>query len=251
MDKLPEHEARLQKEISWYDDKFNAKHLLNQWPFYSNKRNLSSYEVAKNALMRVVKSRIPGPRNVLVAPCGIWRDLPFLKPAWPNAKFVGIDISPKAREASAEETHIGDIRQMPFDSGSFDVAVATLFFHHVADEGFAEYLKEYARVLRPGGALIAMEQSMFHPLFMLTRPAMRIVGNITGQVDHEHPISLHRLANNCKAVGFRSADTFVCSFGHNRIPIPLRAILNTLLYPLKATPVVKHLGWQVGMIAIR
>jgi SAM-dependent methyltransferase len=248
---LPEHEARLQKEIDWYGDAFDSKHLLNQWPFYSSKRNSSSYDVAKSALMREVRAHIPGPRRVLVAPCGIWRDLPFLKSAWPKAEFVGIDISPKAAESSNEETYVGDIRQMPFDEASFDVAVATLFFHHIADEGFTEYLRQYERVLRPGGALIAMEQSRFHPLFMITRPAMKIFGNITGQVDHEHPIFLNQLASDCKKVGFEKVYTFACSFGHNRVPIPVRSALNALLYPFRAAPIIKHFGWQVGMIATK
>jgi ubiquinone/menaquinone biosynthesis C-methylase UbiE len=138
---------------------------------------------------------------------------------------------------------------MPFESNCFDVAVATLFFHHVADEGFQEYLQEYKRVLRPGGVLITMEQSMFHPLFAVTRPMMRLIGNITGQVEHEHPISINKLASSCKAIGFARTETFACSFGHNRVPILIRDTLNTVLYPLKSFPVVKHLGWQVGMIA--
>ena len=242
------HEHRLLKELKWYEGKFNAKHILNQWPFYSEKRNLSSYTVAEDALMRVVKLRVPEPRQVLVAPCGVWRDRPFLKSVWPNAKYVGIDISPV--QNPPEETHIGDIRgPMHFESNFFDVAVATLFFHHIADEGFKDYLKEYKRVLRPGGVLITMEQSVFHPLFAVTRPMMRLVGNITGQVEHEHPISIHKLASDCKAIGFVRTETFACSFAHNRVPVLIRETLNTILYPLKAVPLFKHLGWQVGLIA--
>jgi len=248
---MDEHQSRLKKEIEWYEGAFNATHLLNRWPLYSHKRNESSYHVAKAALMRQVKSRVRHAENVLVAPCGVWRDLPYLQKTWPTAKFVGIDISPSALEASSEETHVGDVRQMPFQSNTFDVALATLFFHHIADEGFSDYLREYKRVLRPGGVLVAMEQSMFHPFFAITRPLKKAVGNITGQVEHEHPISIALLDRDCRAEGFSRVETFACSFGHNRTPVPLRAVLNTILYPLKAMPLLKHLGWQVGLIAYK
>lgn len=244
---MNDHDLRLERERVWYQDQFDERHILNRWPFWSNERNESAYAVAKKALVARASISVRPPRNVLVAPCGTWNDLPFLRSIWPGAKYVGLDVAPVA--APSEETHVGDVLNMPFGFGSFDVVVATLFFHHVADEGFSDYLIEYRRVLAAHGVLIAMEQSIFHPVFLLTRPLKRIVGNITGQVDHEHPISIHRLAKACYDAGFRKVATFACSFAHQRVPTPLRTVINATLLPVRRWPVVKHLAWQMGLIA--
>jgi SAM-dependent methyltransferase len=249
-ERIGSHASRLAKEVDWYEREFKANHILNRWPFYSKQRETTAYEVAHRSLSRVAKTYFPAVNKVLIAPCGEWGDLPFLRAEWSDAEYVGVDISPNCLKNAPVEAHVGDIRgPMPFSDHSFDLAVATLFFHHVADEGFADYLREFKRVLRPGGALITMEQSMFHPLFLVTRPLKRFVGNITGQVDHEHPISLRALAAACRARGFSRTRTFACSFGHQRVPVPIRATMNTILTPLKGVPVIKHLGWQVGLIA--
>ena len=136
----------------------------------------------------------------------------------PEAKFQGIDISAKAAEKVRNST-VGDILNMPYESGSFDVAVCTLFFHHVADEGFEPYLTEIARILRPGGILVTMEPSRRHPVFAISAVAQRIVGNIGGHVEHEHPINIKILEQCARDCGFGRVETFACSFGHNRMPV--------------------------------
>jgi len=251
---MDDHQLRIERELAWHrqDASLNKKHFLNRWPLYSHYREESAYAVAKDELFRRASRLVPAPRNVLVAPCGFCGDYKFIRNAWPTTKCVGVDISPNAIAAVADETdlYVADILgPMPFPEQSFDMAVATLFFHHVADEGFSPYLNEYARLLKKGGVLIAMEQSMFHPLFLITRPLKRAFGNITGEVEHEHPISLRRLAIECEKAGFRKTITFACSFAHQRVPVPVRAAMNAVCAPLRSAVMVKHLAWQVGLIA--
>jgi len=234
-----EHELRLQKEVAWYESGFKPEHILNRWPFYSAKRDYSSYGVAKQRLFAVASAQLPTPEAVLVAPSGNCHDYSFIRTVWPHAGITGIDIAPYS---GPEKILLGDILHMPFGDKQFDVIVTTLFFHHVADEGFDQYLKEMFRVAR---SLVAMEPSRLHPLFIATRSARKVFGNITGQVDHEHPISVTQLAEACRVAGYSSVHTFACSFAHNRLPVPMRPVVNTLrhLAPLKS------LAWQMGLIA--
>lgn len=53
------------------------------------------------------------------------------------------------------ETSDADAQRLPFEDGSFDVAVSTLVLCTVPDQRLA--LAEVQRVLRPGGALLFME----------------------------------------------------------------------------------------------
>jgi SAM-dependent methyltransferase len=242
------HVERLQKEIEWYRDSFRSDHPLNCYPLYSHLRNELSYVIARHNLAKRAKRVFPSANNVLIAPCGLGNDILQFSEVWPEANFHGLDISPDAVERCAiRDAKVGDILKMPYHAGSFDVVISTLFFHHVADEGFEPYLLEIARVLRPGGIVITMEQSSYHPLFLVTRPAKRIVGNITGQVEHEHPISISELAAAARSSGFARTETFSCSFGHNRMPIPITTVLNALNY----FGPIKHFAWMVGLIAVK
>src|SRR6266478_5836577 len=61
-----------------------------------------------------------------------------------------------ALEGVAErvELHTADMRQLPFDDGSFDVVVSSLAIHNVPGAGErARALREAARVLKKGGKL--------------------------------------------------------------------------------------------------
>jgi arsenite methyltransferase len=57
--------------------------------------------------------------------------------------------------AERVELHTADIRQLPFDDGSFDVVVSSLAIHNVSGTGErTKALREAARVLKKGGKLM-------------------------------------------------------------------------------------------------
>jgi SAM-dependent methyltransferase len=65
-----------------------------------------------------------------------------------------------ARARGIAEAHVGDVQQLPFPGASFDTVVAAWMLYHVAD--IDRGLSEIARVLKPGGALIAVTNSVRH-----------------------------------------------------------------------------------------
>jgi ubiquinone/menaquinone biosynthesis C-methylase UbiE len=78
-------------------------------------------------------------------------------------RVVGIDISPEAVHLANEryprmEARVGDIADLPFDDGSFDIALAITVLAMVADDGRA--VRELARVTRPGGAVLLIEPAI-------------------------------------------------------------------------------------------
>lgn len=69
---------------------------------------------------------------------------------------VAIDQSERMVEltrARGVEAMVGDVQELPFEEGSFDCAVAAFMLYHVPD--LDRGLAELARVLRPGGRLVA------------------------------------------------------------------------------------------------
>ena len=106
---------------------------------------------------------VPPPgRRTLDIGCGegrLSRDLAGL-----GHTVVGVDASPTlvalAREAEpAIELHLADAARLPFDPGSFDLAIAFMSFQDVDDMPAAA--REAARVLEPGGRLCL---AIVHPL---------------------------------------------------------------------------------------
>jgi SAM-dependent methyltransferase len=80
-----------------------------------------------------------------------------------SAHVTFLDISPRMVELARDrgiDAREGDAQDLPFPDGSFDTVVAAWMLYHVPDVDRA--LAEMARVLTPGGALIAVTNSVDH-----------------------------------------------------------------------------------------
>jgi SAM-dependent methyltransferase len=80
-----------------------------------------------------------------------------------GVELVGIDQSQamvEEQRAKGIDARVGDVQQLPFADGEFDVAVAAWMLFHVADLGRG--LAELARVLTPGGRLVAVTNAVDH-----------------------------------------------------------------------------------------
>lgn len=79
------------------------------------------------------------------------------------AEVVAIDQSPRMVEltrARGLDARLGDVQALPFADGEFDCASANWMLYHVPD--LERGLSELARVLRPGGRLVAVTNSIEH-----------------------------------------------------------------------------------------
>ena len=129
----------------------------------------------REKLMDLVNLR--GDETVLDVGCGRGLLLVAAAKRLPHGKAVGIDLwqaedlsgnrpemtlANAAAEGVAERVEVktGDMRQMPFPDGAFDVAVASMAIHNIPDqEGRARAVREIARVLKPGGR-VALQDFM-------------------------------------------------------------------------------------------
>ncbi len=103
-----------------------------------------------------------GPREVLEVGGGPG-ELSERMQAELGARVRFVDVSPRMVELARErgvDAQVGDVQELPFPDGSFDTVVAAWMLYHVLD--LDRGLAEIARVLRPGGALIAVTNSLRH-----------------------------------------------------------------------------------------
>ena len=68
---------------------------------------------------------------------------------------VGLDRSVSMLRGAGVPAVAGLAEALPFRDASFEVVLAADLIHHVPDEALAASLREIARVLRPGGQLVA------------------------------------------------------------------------------------------------
>jgi SAM-dependent methyltransferase len=102
------------------------------------------------------------PRRVLEVGCGPG-ELAERVQAELGAEVVAIDISPRMVEltrARGVDARVGDVQDLPFGDGEFDCAIAAWMLYHVPDVPKA--LAELARVLCPGGRLVAVTNRREH-----------------------------------------------------------------------------------------
>ena len=96
------------------------------------------------------------PRRVLEVGCGMGNFAERVARET-SAEVVATDLSPRMVELARErglDARVADVQELSFGDGEFDCAVANAMLYHVEDLDLA--LSELARVLEPGGKLVAV-----------------------------------------------------------------------------------------------
>jgi SAM-dependent methyltransferase len=119
--------------------------------------------------------RLEGDERLLDLGCGRGAVLLLAARRLDEGRATGVDLwrskdqsgnqEPVARaNAEAEgvservELVTGDMRDLPFDDGVFDVVLSSLAIHNIPDvEGRAQAVREAHRVLRPGGLMLVAD----------------------------------------------------------------------------------------------
>jgi ubiquinone/menaquinone biosynthesis C-methylase UbiE len=103
----------------------------------------------------------PGMR-VLDLGCGTGTLAVWAKQRHPEVEVVGLDGDPEVLERGRRKARAAgvDVRldeglsfDLPYEDGSFDRVLSSLFFHHLKRDAKETTVREVARVLRPGGEL--------------------------------------------------------------------------------------------------
>jgi len=123
---------------------------------------------------------LKGDERLLDIGCGRGAVLLMAAQRLPRGRAVGVDVwSTKDQSGNAEqvtrqnaelegvadrvELHTADMRELPFDDGSFDVVVSSLANHNVPGAGErARALCEAARVVKKGGKLAIIDVRHTH-----------------------------------------------------------------------------------------
>jgi SAM-dependent methyltransferase len=137
--------------------------VLVQWEYASEERLRTRNAIYHDLLqegddaeqMVVAAVAEAAPRRVLDVGCGTG-ELAERIVAATGAEIVAADLSQRMVNLARErglDARLADIQQLPFGDGEFDCVVAAWVLYHAPER--AQAIREAARVLRPGGRLVA------------------------------------------------------------------------------------------------
>jgi len=183
--------------------------------------------------LAIVERRLGLPGgDVLSVGCG-WNPGRHLFPA-PAFRLVGVDadaakVAGVVETGRADEAHVGHAGALSLPEGSFDVVLYRLVLHHIVYQGpLAPCFEEAARLLRPGGALVAIEPGLGHPvgagLAIATRAG--VAPAIHGTPD-DVPLSPRRLLAEARAAGLEP-ELHALTYSWRRLPQRAQSVLERL-----------------------
>jgi SAM-dependent methyltransferase len=117
-------------------------------------------------------------KDVLEAGCGIATD--GIRFARSGARYTGLDFSPTALELAGRRFGAegrggrfvqGSVTELPFEDDSFDLVYSNGVIHHVPETDRA--VREFHRVLRPGGTAIVMVYQRWSLNYLVTIMLLR------------------------------------------------------------------------------
>jgi SAM-dependent methyltransferase len=177
----------------------------------------------------------------------------FPKPDW---RMTGVELEeewPRELVASGEldEGFAGRAGELDgLADGSFDVVLYRYVLHHIAYQGpLAPAFEEAARLLRPGGALVAMEPGAWHPVGAGLALANRVgAGTAVHGTPDDIPLTPRRLTGEARAVGLMPR-VHAVTYSWRRLPASAQRTLWNLDGRLGSRPIAAKAGHTLMLIA--
>ena len=209
------------------------------------------HEMRREQQVLARRLRIPS-GDVLSVGCG-WHPGRHLFPA-PAFRIVAVDADPDrvagvAATGAADEARLGHAGRLMLPARSFDVVLYRLVMHHLAFQGPLEpCFAEAAGLLRPGGALVAIEPGLWHPVGLGLALANRsgAATAIHGTPD-DIPLSPRRLVAQARTAGL-VPELHAVTYAWRRLPKRLQRFLRPL-DELGARPRAAPFGHTLLLIA--
>jgi SAM-dependent methyltransferase len=218
----------------------------------------STLEVQYRQMMdrerELLARRLPAGGSDVISIGAGWHPGRHLFPA-PQWRLVAIDadcervagVMTSGRADEAQVGYAGKLDDQP--DASFDVVLYRLVLHHLVFQGpLRPCFAEAARLLRPGGALVAIEPGLWHPVGLGLALANRtgLARAVHGTHD-DIPLSPRLLTAEARAVGL-DPELYAVTYTWRRLPPGLQRLLQPL-DALGSRPRAAVFGHTVMLIA--
>jgi SAM-dependent methyltransferase len=203
----------------------------------------------------LIAHRLPPGGRVVSVGAG-WHPGRHLFPS-PQWHLVAVDADPDKvagviATGQADEAHVGYAGKLDdLPDGSFQAVLYRLVLHHLAFQGpLQPCFAEAARLLAPGGALVAIEPGLWHPIGVGLALANRVgVAEAVHGTRDDIPLSPRRLVDEARAVGLRP-ELHAVTYTWRRLPPGAQRWLQSL-DALGSRPRAALFGHTLMLIAHR
>jgi SAM-dependent methyltransferase len=193
--------------------------------------------------------------DVISIGCG-WHPGRHLFPP-PQFRLLAVDAEPAKvagvmETGRADEGHVGYAGKLDdLPDACFDVVLYRLVLHHLVFQGPLDPIfDEAARLLRPGGALIAIEPGLWHPVGLgLSLANQTGLARAVHGTSDDIPLSPRRLVEQSRAVGL-APELHAVTYAWRRLPPVLQRSLRPL-DALGSRPRAAVFGHTLMLIARR
>lgn len=162
-----------------------------------------------------------------------WHPGRHLFPA-PAFRITAVDSDPERVQTvehldRADEVHVGYAGRLDFPPASFDVVLYRLVLHHIAYQGpLGPCFAEAARLLKPGGAMVAIEPGLWHPVGLGLALANRTgLATVVHGTPDDIPLSPRRLSDEASNAGLRP-ELYAVTYTWRRLPPAMQRALATV-----------------------
>lgn len=214
------------------------------------------YDHMRERERELLAPALPGGGDVLSVGCG-WNPgrHVFPSPAW---RMTGVEPSSEKPDALVAEGVLdaglagsaGRLDSLP--DASFDAVLYRLVLHHVVFQVPLEpVFAEAARLLRPGGLLVAVEPGLWHPVGAGLALANKLgAGPAVHGTPDDVPLSPRRVLAGARAAGFE-AELAAVTYTWRRMPVAIQRALWPLDRGLGGRPRAAMFGHTLLLIARR
>lgn len=176
----------------------------------------------------------------------------FPQPAW---RMTGVELEPLKPDAlvadgTLEAGFAGRAGELGLPDDSFDVVLYRLVLHHIAYQGaLAPVFEEAARLLRPGGALIAVEPGLLHPVGAALTIANELgAGTSVHGTPDDIPLAPGRLIGEARTAGLEP-ELHAVTYTWRRMPPGMQRAIWPLDEALGSRTRSARLGHTLMLIA--
>ena len=152
----------------------------------------------------------------------------------PEFRMTGVDLDAELIASLVDSGELDDgtvarAGELPYEPGSSDVILYRLVLHHVVFQGpLRPVFEESARLLRPGGALVAIEPGLWHPVGAGLALANRAgLGPAVHGTPDDIPLSPRTLTRETRAAGLEP-ELHAVTYGWRRLPSAAQRVVHTI-----------------------
>lgn len=194
---------------------------------------------------------IPG-KKVLEIGCGTGVFSTLL--AQTGAITTAIDISPELIEQAKKTIphknisfEVQDAMATTFQDQSFDSVIGCSVLHHL-DAPVA--LKEFYRLLKPGGTLVFSEPNMLNPQIALQKN-IPYLKKLAGDSPDETAFFTWQIKKMLKKTGFKHFEVVPFDFLHPAVPKKLIPLVDALGKTIEKIPVINQIAGSLLIVAYK